>query len=119
MSDLSDESFERGARLFDAGAFFEAHEAWEQRWLDETDEMRRRWLQGLIQIAAAFHKLLMVGSANAAMRLLAKGIAKLEGCPESVAGLEIAAFREGVRACASGLAEGRFDRAAIPRLNSR
>jgi predicted metal-dependent hydrolase len=116
VHDPSDQSLELGARLFDEGAFFEAHEAWEERWLAETDQTRRRLLQGLIQIAAAFHKLLVMGSADAASRLLAKGLAKLDACPAHIEGAEIAAFREGTRACATALAEGRFDRSAIPRL---
>ncbi len=49
--------FARGARLFDAGRFFEAHEAWEERWRVATDRAERDLLQGLIQVAAAFHKL--------------------------------------------------------------
>jgi DNA-directed RNA polymerase specialized sigma24 family protein len=118
VHDPSDEALERGARLFDEGAFFEAHEAWEERWLVETDPTRRRGLQGLIQVAAGFHKLLVTGDADAASRLLAKGLAKLDASPEPIGGLEIAAFREETRECARALAEGRFDRAALPRLGT-
>ncbi len=68
------EAFGRGARLFDAGMFFEAHEAWEERWkVAERDE--KRLLQGLIQIAAGFHKLLVMQSPEAAQRLLARVVA--------------------------------------------
>jgi hypothetical protein len=116
LRDRYHEAVERGARLFDEGAFFEAHEAWEARWLRETDETRRRLLQGLIQVAAGFHKLLMIGSPDAALRLLTKGLAKLDACPASFAGVEIAPFRDGARACASALAAGNFDRVAIPKL---
>ena len=113
---MPDDAFARGARLFDAGAFFDAHEAWEERWLVETDETNRRALQGLIQIAAAFHKLVVVGSADSAARLLAKGLAKIDESPEGVGGISVA-FREGVRACARDLAAGGFTRAAIPQLD--
>jgi predicted metal-dependent hydrolase len=44
---MIDETFRRGARLFDAGAFFDAHEAWEERWRVETDPETRRFLHGL------------------------------------------------------------------------
>jgi uncharacterized protein len=118
VHDPPDEALQRGALLFDEGAFFEAHEAWEHGWLAETDPTRRRCLQGLIQIAAGFHKLLVMGDADAASRLLAKGLAKLDACPVPTGGVEIAAFREGTRACARALAEGRLDRAAIPRLGT-
>jgi hypothetical protein len=32
-----------GARLFDAGEFFEAHEAWEERWRVATDKAEREF----------------------------------------------------------------------------
>ena len=106
----------RGARLFDEGAFFEAHEAWEEQWRVETDETRRRLLQGLIQVAAGFHKLLVMGSAEGAQRLLARGLAKLDATPASMAGKEIVAFRAAVHECARALAAGRLDRTAIPKM---
>jgi predicted metal-dependent hydrolase len=106
----------RGAALFDSGAFFEAHEAWEKLWRAETDETQRRLLHGLIQVAAAFHKLFAIESAGSASRLLAKGMEKLDACPTNVGDMDVAAFRDGVRACAEALAAGRFDRALIPRL---
>ncbi len=106
-----------GARLFDAGRFFEAHEAWEAHWLVEKDETRRLLLQGLIQIAAAFHKLVDKDAPEPAARLFAKGLAKLDRCAPDVAGADLSRFRDfrhAVRACAGALADGRFDRAMIP-----
>ncbi len=98
-----------GARLFDERRFFDAHEAWEARWLVETDEMRRLLLQGLIQIAAAFHKLVDKDAPGPAASLFAKGLAKLDRCAL------LPRFAGDVRACASALAEGRFDPVMIPR----
>ena len=45
----------RGAALFDKGRFWDAHEAWEEAWLEEDGEVRLL-LQGLIQVAAGYHK---------------------------------------------------------------
>lgn len=45
--------FERAVVLFNAGAYFEAHEDWEELW-HEAEGAERVWLQGLIQLAAAF-----------------------------------------------------------------
>jgi Domain of unknown function (DUF309) len=118
VSEISSASaFVRGAQLFDGGAFFEAHEAWEERWRSATDETERRFLQGLIQVAAALHKLLVVASHEAASRLLARALAKLDGCPADVTrenGFDLAAFRVAIHGCADALAAGRFDRTAIP-----
>ena len=104
-----------GAQLFDAGRFFEAHEAWEAHWLVEKDEVRRLLLQGLIQIAAAFHKLIDKQAPEPAASLFAKGLAKLDACPATVGELDIASFRERVRLCAQEAQLGHFDRAALPR----
>jgi hypothetical protein len=45
--------FDRAVVYFNEGAFFEAHEDWEVLWHDARGD-ERRWLQGLIQLAAAF-----------------------------------------------------------------
>jgi hypothetical protein len=111
-----DESFARGARLFDAGEFFEAHEVWEERWRVATDKVERNFLQGLIQVAAAFHKLLVMKSAEPASRLLSKGLAKLDACPAHVEEMDLAAFRERVRACVSDLAAHQLTREGIPTM---
>ena len=71
---------------------------WEERWRVETDETSRRLLQGLIQIAAGLHKFVAVRDPASASRLLAKGLAKLDGCAE------VAEFRAGMVACANALA---------------
>jgi hypothetical protein len=111
-----DDAFTRGSALFDEGAFFEAHEAWEEEWRVEIDETRRRFLQGLIQVAAAFHKLFVAHSTEAASRLLAKGTAKLCACSALVADAGLATFLEALRAYERDLSRGRFDPDAVPRL---
>lgn len=123
MSEASpDSAFVRGARRFDDGAFFDAHEAWEGRWRVATDEVERRFLQGLIQVAAALHKLLVMGGpAAAASRLFARALAKLDACPNDLGleqGFDLVAFRVAIHGCADALTAERFDRAAIPMMLS-
>jgi len=109
--------FVRGSRLFDDGAFFEAHEAWEERWLVEKDPTWRALLQGLIQIAAGFHKLLVTKDRESATRLLAKGLSKLERCPDPFAGVALGRFREEVRICSARL-DGDLALSATPKLGA-
>ncbi|MFC4424803.1 DUF309 domain-containing protein [Deinococcus navajonensis] len=45
----------RGVELFNAGHWWEAHEAWEPLWLRSTGS-ERHLLQGVILLAAALHK---------------------------------------------------------------
>jgi predicted metal-dependent hydrolase len=115
-ADLSHDAFVRGARLFDDRAFFEAHEAWEERWLVETDVGTRRFFQGLIQIAAGFHKLVVSRSSASASRLLARGLTKLDACPDEVAEFGLTAFRDAVRASERAVALGILDASSIPRI---
>lgn len=106
------EAFLHGTRLFNQGAFFEAHEVWEERWRIEADRTSRRLLQGLIRIAAGLHKLVVVGDRASASRLLARGLAKLDGCDD------VAEFRVGMVACANTLALGHLNLSTIPRLGA-
>ena len=87
--------FERGIALFNAHDFFEAHEVWEELWLAEP-EPGKAFLQGLIQVAAAFHH---HGRGNPRGResLLAAGIAKLERFPDDHHGLALEEFRDAVK----------------------
>lgn len=95
-----------GAARFDAGRFFDAHEVWEDAWRVERGAPRLL-LQGLIQIAAGFHKGLVQGRPAGMARLLASGLAKLEAAG---AGADrLAAFRaevEGWRRAALAWAAG-------------
>jgi predicted metal-dependent hydrolase len=119
IEEISQEHLVRGARLFDRGAYFEAHEVWEDRWRLETNETYRGLFQGLIQVAAGFHKLMVVGSGESAARLLTKGLAKLDACPTGLAGPEIAAFRQRVRAYVEALEAGDSSSAELPRIQMR
>ena len=48
--------FQRGVALFNAGNFFDAHEALEDAWRESPrGSPLRRHLQGLVQLAVAFH----------------------------------------------------------------
>lgn len=45
-------SLERGVELFNAGLYWEAHEAWEQAWIPDRRGPDRGFYKGLIQAAA-------------------------------------------------------------------
>ena len=86
-----EKKFERGVEHFNAGRFFEAHEVWEELWLAAA-EPEKTYLQGLIQVAAAFHHHGR-GNSRGAASLLAAGIAKLAKCPDAFRGVAIAELR--------------------------
>jgi len=113
---LDHDAFWRGAALFDRGEFFEAHEVWEERWRVTEGACERVLLQGLIQVAAAFHKLFVSHSLDSAERLLCRGLAKLDASPEMVEGFNLAAFLAGLRQCGADLSATQRDRSRLPRM---
>jgi uncharacterized protein len=85
------EQFRRGIALFNARKFFEAHEVWEELWLAEP-EPEKTFLQGLIQLAAAFHHHSR-GNPRGATSLLAAGLAKLRGFQDDHGGIALGELR--------------------------
>lgn len=95
------EKFERGLEYFNARQFFEAHEVWEEVWLVE-DEPEKTFLQGIIQIAAAFHHYRR-GNSDGAETLLAAGIVKISRFPAQHRGLAINDLRDEAKLWARAL----------------
>jgi hypothetical protein len=100
-------------RLHNEGEHYEAHEAWEDIWRDEEHEDWRVFVQGLIQVTSAFHKLLFQKEPGGAGRLLARGLGKLDRYPPDYLGVELGAFRDGARACVPILAALESDRSKV------
>ena len=110
-----DERFQRGVLHFNAGEFFEAHDVWEEIWLVEA-EPERTFLQGIIQIAAAFHHYRRENS-DGAESLLAAGIVKLSRFPAHHRGLEIEELRAAAKRWARSIGQGEKPGSAqIPQL---
>lgn len=72
-------AFFRGIAHFNAGEFWHAHEAWEELWL-ESESRLVEFLQGLIQLAAAYHHAKR-GTLRGAVRLFDASLAKLDAFP--------------------------------------
>ncbi len=80
-----------GERLFNAGRFFEAHEAFEDAWRAASGEPKV-FAQGLAQLAAAFVRLERQGGRSpGALYLLRKAREKLAALPGLVSAVEAAA----------------------------
>ena len=92
------EILEEGRGHFNAGRYFEAHEAWERAWLVQTGETKR-WLQGLIQIAAGLLKA-RSGNRAAAVRLLDAGLGRIDA---GAAPRVLAGFADDVRRLTAAL----------------
>jgi uncharacterized protein len=80
--------FERGIAHFNAREFFEAHEVWEELWL-LAPAQEKAFLQGIIQIAAAFHHYGR-GNRRGAKSLVTAGVAKMNQYPDGYRGIDVA-----------------------------
>jgi uncharacterized protein len=93
-----------GQRAFERGAYFDAHEHWEEAWNASAGD-ERRWIQGMIQIATARHKL-AGARADLARSLLTKGLAKLADAPPSLDGLDLEHLRRDAASLLAALESG-------------
>ena len=102
----------RGLEAFRAGRYFEAHEEWERLWREASGE-DRRFLQGLIQLAAALVHLERGRTAPAA-RLLSLSREKLAPFRDGFGGLALGRLWDLIEAAPDGEPEA-LDAGALAR----
>ena len=111
---------EQGVREFNEGLFFQAHETWEEIWVVSPWPVRN-FLQGIIQVAAAFVHLTR-NEYPGTHRLLREAIRKLSGFPSPYLGIDNARLLEESQRCLEAilaLGEGglhRFDPSLLPKI---
>ena len=114
--------FLAGVEHFNAHEFWEAHEAWETLWLAAESDLGQ-YLQGLIQLAAAYHHVKR-GTLRGGVRLFDAALRRLEAFPDPCCGVarggaEVAArgHREWAAArLAAGEPDARLDAAEFPNI---
>jgi uncharacterized protein len=93
-----------GLRLYEAGEYFTAHEEWESVWL-ASPEPEKTFLQGLIQVTAAFHHLRRDNRLGTLL-LLQGALRRLDLYPASFGGISVTLLcsdiREQLRALEAG-----------------
>jgi predicted metal-dependent hydrolase len=88
--------FLQGVEHFNRHEFWEAHESWETIWLvAETDV--EQFLQGMIQLAAAYHHVKR-GTHRGAVRLFEAALRRLSAFPRRWSGIDRGAAEEAARA---------------------
>ena len=90
-----EDPWQRGIEQFNRREFFECHESWEQVWLP-APEPDKTFLQGIIQMACAFHHE-SKGNRAGARSLLRRGLAKIEQFPADYRGIDVEALRATAR----------------------
>lgn len=86
-----DEAHAEGIRLFDAGNYFGAHEAWETCWARSKDGLEEEFFKGLAQLGAGFTHWVR-GNALGAVRLLDRALPRIVLMGSPYGGVEIDAF---------------------------
>ncbi|HEY3057221.1 MAG TPA: DUF309 domain-containing protein [Thermoanaerobaculia bacterium] len=88
--------FLRGVDHFNALEFWDAHESWEELWLAAESELEQ-FLQGLIQIAAAYHHMKR-GTFRGGVRLFDAGLRRLSHFPDPFCGVNRSSVERAARA---------------------
>ncbi len=86
--------FDRGVVLFNAGQWFDAHEAWEDLWHMATGR-HRETLQGLIQLAVTMEHMRR-GNPRGVINVFDASTRHLAGAPELFMGIELARLQREV-----------------------
>ena len=93
-----------GLRLYHAGEFFAAHEAWESVWL-RAQEPEKMFLQGLIQVTAAFHHL-QRHNPQGTVLLLQAALGRFERYPACFGDISVALLCSDIREWLQALETG-------------
>jgi len=101
---MNQEGLARGIELFNRAEFFDAHEVWEDVWRAAPVE-EKKFLQGLIQVAVAFHHH-STGNLVGARSLLKRAARNLDGCPANLAGIQVKGLMQELAGCQLALEQG-------------
>jgi uncharacterized protein len=101
---MNADGYHRGILLFNARDFYDAHEVWEDVWR-ESKGMEKRFLQGLIQAAVAFHHY-STGNVVGACSLMERGRNNLAACPQEFGGIRVNALLESLGQWRAALVRG-------------
>ena len=85
-----------GIELFNAGEYFEAHEALETAWREEPGSIRDLY-QGILQVAVTYLHI-QRGNYGGAMKVSARCKLKLDKWPATCRGVDVAALRRDLAA---------------------
>ncbi len=92
-------AFNRGLEAYHAGCYFDAYDIWTQVSQDEQDETNRRFLQAIIHVTNAMHKVRHNAELRGSVHLLERALTKLDALPDVYGGLDLATFRDATRTC--------------------
>lgn len=84
----------KGINLFNEGSFFEAHDYFEEMWMEANRE-NREFYQGFVQVSVG-HYHLICENYEGALSQLSKGVEKLEKYSDNFENINLAQFRQNI-----------------------
>ena len=109
--------FEKGIEYFNSGYFFEAHDTFEEIWMDERGG-GVHFYQGLVQLATGFYHLRM-DNLKGAESQLNKGITKLKKYKPEYQNLELTELLNQVAVCIDSIRNNQSDKKLFARIESQ
>ncbi len=109
--------FEKGIECFNSGYFFEAHDTFEEIWMDERGE-GVHFYQGLVQLATGFYHLRM-DNLKGAESQLNKGLTKLKKYKPQYQNLELTELSNQVSVCIDSIQNNQSDKNLFARIESK
>jgi hypothetical protein len=113
----------KGITQFNAGHYWECHETLETLWKAEARPVRDLY-QGILQVGVAFHHL-RAGNYLGTVKVLRRGLLRLDSLPEVCQGVSVGALRRAARKVYDLIVElgsertDQFDIETLPRVESR
>jgi hypothetical protein len=110
----------KGIDEFNEGSYWQCHETLEELWRAEPRPVRDLY-QGILQVGVGIHHL-RNGNYAGAVKVLRRGLARLEGLPEECRGVRVAEFHDAARSVYERLLElgpdheRDFDVSNLPRV---
>jgi predicted metal-dependent hydrolase len=100
-----EENHRLGRDHFNAGRFFQAHEAWEEAWRKARGSADEEFFKGLSQVAAGYTHHLR-GNPRGARTLIARGLDRVRGYGRLHQGIDLAALAATLERDLEALAAG-------------
>jgi predicted metal-dependent hydrolase len=111
---MTDAFLLRGIERFNAHEFWHAHEEWEHLWLKAEGE-EKLFIQGLIQLAAAYHHV-QRGTHRGALRLFDASLRKLSRYPADYLGVDRAEAVDRAEEHRTRVAKEKIDAGDYPKI---
>lgn len=110
-----DARLREGVGLFNAGRFFECHETLESLYL-ETEVVNKPFLEGLVQLAAAFRLFTDFGEVKGPVRMVRQALIRFENYQPAFMQVRVAELSASLEAWTSATEAGAAPPPSIPKI---